>query len=179
MKQAINTELLLNSMDREVALKKRVKILFNLGMKNDIRARNLAMTIAVYHAEHLAVFLRHDKEGEWQRLALCNRSNLLAETFLNLAPLFFLDSEDATRKRESVEYVLERVRRRAEEIGGTSAIIHQELETVTAFILFGTLSQAEDRLTKLEEGLYAHFDLELRWKRAAEEITELLTEEEQ
>lgn len=178
IKMTINAELLLNSMDREVALKKRVRTLFDLGMKNDILARNLAMTIAVYHAEHLAVSLRHDKEGAWQRLALCNRPNLLAETFLNLAPLFFLDGEDATRKRESVEYVLERVRRRAEEIGGTSAIIHQELEIVTSFILFGGLSQAEDRLTKLEEGLYARFDLELRWKRAAAEIAELLTEED-
>ena len=60
-----------------------------------------------------------------------------------------------------------------------SAIIHRELETATSFVLFGALTQAGDRLTILEEGLYAHYDLELRWKRAAAEIAELLTKEEE
>lgn len=166
-------------MEQEVILRKRIKTLFDAGLRNDILARNLAQTISVYHAEHLAAFLHSEQTGAWQRLALCKETNLLAEMFLNLAPLFYVESEDTTRKRESVEYVLNRFWNRAEEIGGMSAIIHRELETATSFVLFGALTQAGDRLTILEQGLYARFDLELRWKRAAVEIAELLTKEEE
>lgn len=165
-------------MEQEVILRKRIKAIFDAGMRSNIFARNLAQTIAVSHAEYLAKYLRSEKTGAWQHLALCKTTNLLTETFLNLAPLFYIGSEDTTRKRENVEYVLKRFWDNTEEMGGTSTIIHRELETATAFVLFGALAQAGDRLTILEEGLYAHYDLELRWKRAAAEITELLTEEE-
>lgn len=165
-------------MEQEVILRKRIKALFDAGLRDSILARNLAQTIAVYHAEHLAVFLHSEQTGVWQRLALCKQTNLLAETFLNLAPLFYIDSEDTTAKKENVEYVLKRFWDNAETTGGTSTIIHRELETATAFVLFGALTQAGDRLTILEEGMYARFDLELRWKRAAAEIVELLTKEE-
>lgn len=166
-------------MEQEVILRKRIKTLFDAGLRNDILARNLAQTISVYHAEYLADFLHSEQTGAWQRLAMCRDYNILAETFLNLSPLFYVDSEDTTRKRESVEYVLNRFWNHAEEIGGMSAIIHKELETATSFVLFGALTQAGDRLTILEEGLYAHYDLELRWKRVAAEIAELLTKEEE